>query len=117
MSDEITEEELRAAEQRWEDEVGCYPFATEVRFDGNWRRIIVKLSTTLEIALDPLRYRGFESASDDALSNIEISGVGYELFFPMLDDGIWLPNTFRDSFPNLRTPAAVKQVAEQMLAA
>ncbi|GAA3759826.1 DUF2442 domain-containing protein [Terriglobus aquaticus] len=117
MSAEIAEEELRAAEQRWEDETGCYPSATDVRFDQNWRRIIVKLSTGLEIALDPLHYRGFEAASDAALSNIEISGIGYELFFPLLDEGIWLPNTFRDSFPNLRTPGEVKQVVEDKLAA
>ena len=117
MSEPITEEELQAAEQRWDDEIGCWPEAIGAHFDIGNHRIVVCLKTGLDLLLNPKLFRGFENASDAVLSRVEIEASGYALYFPLMDEGIWLPNTYERTFAGARKPVSVSTPPEHAAAA
>jgi hypothetical protein len=102
MSEPITEDEVQAAERRWAEEVSCWPSATHARFEANMHSIVVSLSTGLDLLLNPRKIRGFESASDELLSQVDVEASGYALHFPLMDEGIWLPSIYAEHFPKLR---------------
>jgi hypothetical protein len=67
------------------------PHAVSAFYAAGVKRILVTLSDGLEIALVPERLETLHKARPADLKKIEINAAGYELYFPALDDGIWLP--------------------------
>lgn len=67
------------------------PFAASVRYDRRRGRVVVLLTTGLELAFDPRLAQGLEMASPEALSRVEVTGVGYGIYFPDLDVDLSLP--------------------------
>jgi hypothetical protein len=67
------------------------PFAASVRYDRRRGRVVVVLTTGLELAFDPRLAQGLETASPEALSRVEVTGVGYGIYFPDLDVDLSLP--------------------------
>ena len=67
------------------------PFAVSARYDRRRGRVVVVLTTGLELAFDPHAAQGLEAASAEALSRVEVTGAGYGLYFPDLDIDISLP--------------------------
>jgi hypothetical protein len=87
----VSDKELKAARQRTREMRKNVPHAVAATYLPKIKRILVTLSDGFEIALDPERIQTLEHAKPSALKKIEINAAGYELFFPALDDGIWVP--------------------------
>ena len=67
------------------------PIAVFARYDRRIHRVVIGLSTGIEIAFPPRDVEGLENASPGDLDVIEISPSGLGLHFPKLDADIYLP--------------------------
>lgn len=76
----------RAAERR-----AATPVATAARYDRKTDRVIVSLSTRLEIMFSPKNAQGLEHARPSQLNPIEISPSGHGIHFPKLDADLYVP--------------------------
>lgn len=77
---------IRAAERR-----RAGPIALTARYDRRIGRIVIDLSTGLEVAFSPRDAQGLEAARPADLDPIEISPSGLGLHFPRLDADLYLP--------------------------
>jgi len=78
---------VRRAEQR----LRAGPCAVAARYDRRSKRIVVRLSSGLDIAFATRDAQGLESAEPDQLDAIEISPSGLGLHFLKLDADLYLP--------------------------
>jgi hypothetical protein len=67
------------------------PVATTARYDRRVGRIVIGLSTGLEVAFRANDAQGLEHAKPSELSRIEISPSGLGIHFPLLDADLYLP--------------------------
>lgn len=67
------------------------PTALSARYDRRISRVVVRLSTGLDIAFSPRDAQGLETASTADLAIIEITPSGLGLHFPKLDADLYLP--------------------------
>jgi hypothetical protein len=67
------------------------PRAVSARYDRRIGRVVITLSTNLEVAFSPRDAEGLESASPAQLDAIEISPSGFGIHFPKLDADLYLP--------------------------
>lgn len=67
------------------------PFAVSARYDGRIGRVVVRLSSKVEISFAPEDTEGLVGASAENLEVIEISPSGFGIHFPKLDADIYLP--------------------------
>lgn len=67
------------------------PRAISARYDGRIGRIVVHLSSNLDVAFSPRDAEGLEDATPDQLDPIEISPSGFGIHFPKLDADLYLP--------------------------
>ncbi|MGZ8362248.1 MAG: DUF2442 domain-containing protein [Caulobacteraceae bacterium] len=67
------------------------PRAVEAHYDARSGRIVVRLSTGLDIGFDPRSAQGLETAGVDDLREVEITPSGLGLHFPRADADIYLP--------------------------
>ncbi|MEZ5582057.1 MAG: DUF2442 domain-containing protein [Candidatus Competibacteraceae bacterium] len=65
--------------------------AVAARYDRRIGRVVVSLSTGLEIAFPPRLAQELENAKPADMSVIEISPSGFGLHFPTLDADLYLP--------------------------
>lgn len=84
------------------------PYAVAARYEGKLHRVVVTLNNHLEIAINPEQTQTLQGKTPAALKAIEISPAGYSLFFPALDDGIYLPGLFQGIFGTKKWMAAQK---------
>ncbi len=94
----VSDAEFRAATRRGRELVKNVPHAVAVRYEARLNRIMITLSNKLEVALDPKLSQALCEAKPSQLKKIEIDGAGFALFFPKLDDGIYLPSLLRGIF-------------------
>lgn len=87
LSNEIVE----AADQRAENRLRETPVAVAARYDRRIGRVVIDLSTGLEVAFRPHAAQGLENAKPDQLRTIEISPSGLGIHFPSLDADLYLP--------------------------
>ena len=87
----IRDEEFRAANRRAFARVRRTPVATGARYDRRIGRIVIDLSTGLEVAFRADYAQGLEHAKPSELSKIEISPSGLGIHFPLLDADLYLP--------------------------
>lgn len=87
LSNEIVE----AADQRAETRLRETPVAVAARYDRRIGRVVIDLSTGLEVAFRPHAAQGLENAKPDQLRTIEISPSGLGIHFPNLDADLYLP--------------------------
>jgi len=80
------EANARAAARR-----AAQPTAVAARYDRRLGRIIVALSTGIDVAFSPKQAQGLEKAKPADLSVIDISPSGFGLHFPRLDADLYLP--------------------------
>jgi hypothetical protein len=85
-SDTFTKANQRAAQLR-----ANTPIATAARYDRKAERIILSLSSKVELMFSPKNAQGLEHAAPSQLSVIEISPSGYGIHFPKLDADLYLP--------------------------
>jgi Protein of unknown function (DUF2442) len=68
-----------------------HPQAVSAHYDRRIGRIVIHLSSGLEIAFSPHNAQGLENASPADLDPIEISPSGFDIHFPKLDADFYLP--------------------------
>jgi hypothetical protein len=86
-----SEEEFRAANRRGAERLRNTPIATAARYDRRIGRIVIALSSGLEVAFRPHDAQGLERARPEQLGHIVISPAGLGLHFPELDADLYLP--------------------------
>lgn len=86
----ITEAELTAAEARMATlrEAG---HAVSARYDRRRSRVVIALSTGIELTFPTHMAEGLADASPDSLADIEISAAGLGLHWPKLDADLYVP--------------------------
>lgn len=70
---------------------GGPPRAVSARYDRRVRRIVLHLSTGIDLAFPPRMAQGLEAATSTQLMRIEISPSGFGIHFPSLDADLYLP--------------------------
>jgi hypothetical protein len=88
---EIHKDEFTAANRRGADRVRATPFATDARYDRTTDRVVIGLSSGIEVAFHPCQAQGIEHAKPRQLVKIEITPSGLGIHFPTLDADIYLP--------------------------
>lgn len=73
-------------------------YAISARYDRRRARVIVELSTGVQLAIPVDRLEGLAGAAADALADIEISPAGLGLHWPQLDADIYLPALLQGVF-------------------
>lgn len=88
----LTDEEIEAASRAGEAFYASNPHAVSARYDADRGRIVVLLSSGLEIGFLPEDVQGLERATPEQLAEVEILGVGYGLHWESLDADVYLPS-------------------------
>ncbi len=84
-------DEFEAANQRAKNRRERFPIASSARYDRRLNRIVVELSSGVELSFSPQRAQGLEGARPADLSEIEITPSGFGLHCPKLDADLYLP--------------------------
>lgn len=87
---DLTRDEFEAAVARGEALMRG-PRAERAHFDAGRNRIIVRLTTGVEIGLAPDDVEGLQNASPVDLKTIEIEASGLGIRFPRLDADLYVP--------------------------
>ena len=86
---------FETANRKAEELRSSLPRAVRARYDRRIGRVVITLSTNLEVAFAPRDAEGLEGASPAQLDAIEISPSGFGIHFPKLDADIYLPRSLR----------------------
>jgi hypothetical protein len=86
----VTREEFEQANTRGAQH-GAGPTAISARYDRRIGRVVIRLSTGLDVAFSPHDAQGLETARPGDLALIEISPSGLGLHFPKVDADLYLP--------------------------
>ena len=90
MGDDLTHL-IAAAEARGRNELEDTPRARRARYDAATGNIIVELTNGCSFTFPARRAQGLESASDEALAEVEILGMGLGLHWEPLDVDLSVP--------------------------
>ncbi|HEY6292437.1 MAG TPA: DUF2442 domain-containing protein [Terriglobia bacterium] len=67
------------------------PKAVSAHYDRKNRRVVIGLSSNVEVGFSPHDAQGLESARPSQLEEIEVSPSGFGIHFPRLDADLYLP--------------------------
>ncbi len=87
---ELTDEQFEAAKRRGEARLRG-PRAVAARYDAGRGRVVIALSTGVELGLMPRDVEGLAGATTDDLRAIEVNGMGLGVHFPRLDVDLYVP--------------------------
>ncbi len=82
---------LETARQRAQALQASIPRAVSARYDRPSHRVVVSLSSKLDLSFSPADVQGLQTARPSKLRRIEISPSGFGLHFPEIDADIYLP--------------------------
>ena len=99
-------EEFEAANRRGREMLAAIPHALSARYDRRVGRIVVRLSTGLEISFSPRDAQSLETATVEQLREIEIDPPGFGLHFPALDADLYIPSLLEGFLGSKRWMAA-----------
>jgi hypothetical protein len=102
---DLTEEQFEAARTRGEARMRG-PRAVSVHYDAGRNRIIVRLTTGVEIGFAPRDMEGLEPASLDDLKRIEVEPFGLGIHFPTIDADLYVPALLEGNLGSARWMAA-----------
>lgn len=68
------------------------PRAVSARFDAARKRLVLELEGDIELTI-PIRALGFPSGAD--FSEVRVEGGGFDLYFPAIDEGAFVPDLVR----------------------
>lgn len=109
--DDLTTEEFEAAKARG-DALLRGPRAVSAHYDAGRHRVIVRLTTGVELGLAPRDVEGLQNATSDALKAIEIDACGLGIHFPRLDADLYVPALLAGIPGSQRWEAARRAAAE-----
>ena len=84
--------DFESANQRAKDLQSWLPRAIAAHYDRKNRRIVIQLSSNLDVSFSPDNAQGLERAAPSQLEKIEISPSGLGIYFPRLDADLYLPS-------------------------
>ena len=87
---ELTTEQFEAARARGEARLRG-PRAESARYDAGRGRVIVRLTTGVEVGFAPRDAEGLQYAKRDDLTVIEVDALGLGIHFPRLDADFYVP--------------------------
>jgi hypothetical protein len=87
----LTKHEVEEANKRAASRLRREPRAISARYERGKDRVVIGLSTGIEIVFQPERVQGLAGAKPHQLGTIEISPSGFGLHFPKLDADLYLP--------------------------
>jgi hypothetical protein len=87
----MSKDTFEAANRRAAARLRKGPRATTAHYERKRDRVVIGLSTGIEVAFRPRDAQGLERAKPDQLDTIEISPSGLGIHFPKLDADIYLP--------------------------
>ncbi len=89
---EQLDQAIDAAMKRGEEAARHEPRAASVRYDRERKRLTIVLLNGTEITMAP----AILGLSEDAdLSGARVEGGGYDLYFPAIDEGAYVPEICR----------------------
>ena len=100
------EQAVERANRRGRELQTSTPRAVSARYDRRGGRIVIELSTGLEVGFLPELAQGLEKASAAQLRKIEISPSGNGIHFPDLDADLYVPALLEGAFGSRRWMAA-----------
>lgn len=103
---EITDAEIRAANERGRIIRETQPHAASARYDAKSRRIIVELTNGATFAFPPALAQGLCDASDAELAEVEVIGHGFGLHWETLDVDYTVPGLVNGVFGTAKWMAA-----------
>lgn len=98
----VDQGELRRANRRMQQRRRTQPHALSARYDRSRSRIVVALSTGIELAFPVDLAQGLAGAKAADLGKIEISPSGFGLHWPRLDADLYLPTLIEGIFGTRR---------------
>jgi hypothetical protein len=87
----VTRDALKKADARAARRRALGPTAVAARYDRRSGRVVVGLSSGIDVMFSPQNAQGLEGAKPAQLGTIEISPSGLGLHFPKLDADLYLP--------------------------
>jgi hypothetical protein len=84
-------DEFRAANERGRRLRSKTPPAIAARYDRKSGRVVVSLTSGVDISFSPQDAEGLQHATDSQLQAIEITPSGLGIHFPKLDADLYLP--------------------------
>lgn len=89
---ETIDEVIARAMERGARAAASEPQAVRARFDVTRRRLTIELAGNVELSI-PADRLGFPSGAD--LSGVQVEGGGFDLYFPAIDEGAFVPDLAR----------------------
>jgi hypothetical protein len=105
-SNMISHKEFLAAKRRAKMMQANNPMAISARYNKKMNRIIISLSTKVEVMFNPADVQGLENAKTSQLEEIEVTPSGFGLYFPDLDEGINILNLLEGTMGSRKWMAA-----------
>ncbi len=87
----LTEQDLARADAEMAKLREATATAVAARYDRRIGRIVIRLSSGLEVAFSPHDAQGLEAAKPADLDTVEISPSGLGIHFPKLNADLYLP--------------------------
>ena len=100
------EQEFERASRRGRERHASLPKAVSARYDRRSGRIVIGLSSGLEVGFLPESAEGLDKGSPSELEKMEISPSGYGIHFPKLDADLYLPALLEGIYGSRRWMAA-----------
>jgi Protein of unknown function (DUF2442) len=82
---------FKLANKRAKDLQASIPRAVSAHYDRENGRVVIRLSSNLDLSFSPNDAQGLEKATPSQLDEIEISPSGLGIHFPKLDADLYLP--------------------------
>ena len=102
---ELTTEEFEAAKARGDARMRG-PRAESAHYDAGRDRVIVRLTTGVEIGFAPRDVEGLHDASVDDLKAVEVEAFGLGIHFPAIDADLYVPALLEGMLGSTRWMAA-----------
>jgi hypothetical protein len=91
MTAHWSDAQAKAAEARGRELLATEPHATAARYDRAADRIMIELSNGASFAFPPSLIQRLENAAPEQLAEVEIAGAGFGLYWPSLDEDLYVP--------------------------
>ena len=87
----VSDAAFKKARARGEAMLASEPRASAARYETTTGRLIIDLVNGCGYAFPAALVQDLQGASDDALSGVEVDGLGFNLHFPALDANLYVP--------------------------
>lgn len=84
-------DEFEKANRRGKSMAASVPRILGVHYDRKNDRIVIRLSSKVDLVFSPRDAQGLENAKPSDLNGVEISPSGFGIHFPKLDADLYLP--------------------------